>query len=74
MAKIMLEFSEAEVGALLLLLKLGMDFYTGNPAGDALEALRSVPNRVIDGMIAKVSRAGSAAARAESANGRTVPR
>lgn len=73
MATTTLELNQREVAALLLLVKLGMDFYTGNPAGDALEALRSVPNRVIDGVIAKVSRAGTAALQAESGNGRTVP-
>lgn len=72
MEKITLELSEQEAGALLLLLKLGMDFYTGNPAGDALEALRGVPNRVIDGVIAKASRAGTAALKG-GGNGRTVP-
>lgn len=74
MEKIALEFSDQELAALLLLLKLGMDFYTGNPAGEALEALRSVPNRVIDGVIAKASRAGTAALKGSDANGRTVPR
>ena len=74
MATTTLELNQWEVAALLVLVKLGMDFYTGNPAGDALEALRSVPNRVIDGVIAKVSRAGTAALNAESTNGRTVPR
>lgn len=74
MEKVTLELSQQEVAALLLLVKLGMDFYTGNPAGDALEALRGVPNRVVDGVIAKVSRAGTAALNAESTNGRTLPR
>lgn len=73
MEKITLELSQQELAALLLLLKLGMDFYTGNPAGDALEALRSVPNRVIDGVIAKVGRAGTMALKAEGTNGRTLP-
>lgn len=73
MDKVTLELSEQEVGALLLLVKLGMDFYTGNPAGEALEALRSVPNRVVDGVIAKLGRAGTAALKAESTNGRTLP-
>ena len=73
MEKITLEFSEEEVGALLLLLKLGMDFYTGNPAGEALEALRCVPNRIVDGVIAKASRAGTAALKG-AGNGRTVSR
>lgn len=72
MDKIMLKLSQQEVAVLLLLVKLGMDFYTGNPAGDALEALRSVPNRVIDGVIAKASRAGTAALKGSDGNGRTL--
>lgn len=73
MATTTLELNQREVATLLLLVKLGMDFYTGNPAGDALEALRTVPNPVVDRVIAKVSRAGTAALRAESRNGRTLP-
>lgn len=72
MATTTIELKEEEVGVLLLLVKLGMDFYTGNPAGDALEALRGVPNRVVDGVIAKVGRAGTAALK-EGGNGRALP-
>lgn len=71
MAATIIELKEEEVGVLLLLVKLGMDFYTGNPAGDALDTLRSVPNRVVDGVIAKVSRAGTAALKG-AGNGSTV--
>lgn len=61
-----IEFTDHEMMALLLLLKVGMDNYTGSdpglPSPDVMTALMRVPNRVIDRLIAKVSFAGDRAA------------
>lgn len=64
-----IEFTEEEVSALLLLLKLGMDYYMGDDGDDAVDSvevvdsLRFIPNRVLDRVIAKVSHAGGRAAK-----------
>lgn len=54
--------------ALVLLLKIGMDTYTGADRGtaDALEGLRGIPDGVIDRMIAKVSLAAEKTAREDA--------
>ena len=66
MTDVVLELDHREVAALLLLLKLGMDAYTVSPTDyAALEALSRTPNPVIDSVIAKVSRAGTAATKGD---------
>lgn len=59
-----LELNDREMMALLLLLKLGMDTYTGEPVDDAVEGLAQMSNAVLDRLIAKVSLAGGRAAAA----------
>lgn len=63
---ITLELSDREGAAMLLLLKLGMDVYEETDASaEVLELLRNIPNSVLDGLLAKVSRAGTEQARGQ---------
>ena len=56
-----LDLTEQEVAALLLLLKLGMDCYTLDPADDeVMEALVRIPDAVLDRVIIKMSKAVAA--------------
>lgn len=62
-----IEFTEQEIGALLLLVKLGMDYYEGNEDSDGtLAALGRVPNPVLGRVVAKLSRAGTQASRGDT--------
>lgn len=57
-----LELTDHEVMALLLLLKLGMDLYTGNDTDAGIDGLHGVPYHAIESIIEKVSAAGEQAA------------
>lgn len=60
-----LELTDAEAMALMLLLKLGMDHYTGEPVSEeTIDGLHTVPYSAIDSIIQKVSDAGEQAASA----------
>lgn len=62
-----LQLTQAEAMALLLLLKIGMDHYTGEPVdGEAIDGLHTVPYAALDSIIAKVSLAGAHAVRGEA--------
>lgn len=51
-----LELSQSEAAAMLVLLKLGMDTHEGDPIDDsALEVLRHFPDPVLNHLIRKVS-------------------
>lgn len=59
-----LELTQSEAAAMLVLLKLGMDTYEGDPIDDsALEVLRHFPDPVLNHLIGKVSVAAGRAER-----------
>lgn len=53
-----LDLNDREVMALLLLLKLGMDVYSGNDPEPGIEAMHGASYAAIESVILKVSEAG----------------
>lgn len=56
-----LELNDSEVMALLLLLKLGMDVYSGNDPEPGIEAMHGARYSAVESLIGKVSDAGERA-------------